>query len=93
MAEQKTPPKVIGLAYASAPLTVRGSIFMDYGENYLLDAGPRKDRQALWGAGFGAAATIGANWEARFLFAWPLVSTPTTKAGEPRFDFALSAQF
>lgn len=93
MAEQKTPPKVIGLAYGHSPLTIRGSVFMDYGENYLLDAGPRKDRQALWGTGFGMAASIGANWEVRFLFAWPLISTPTTRAGEPRFDFALSAQF
>jgi hemolysin activation/secretion protein len=91
MAEQKTPPKVIGLAYGTAPLTVRGSVFMDYGENYLLDAD--KDRQALWGTGFGFAATIGANWGMKFLFAWPLIRTATTRAGEPRFDFALSAQF
>jgi hemolysin activation/secretion protein len=93
MAEQKTPPKVIGLAYGNTPLTLRGSVFMDYGETYFLDAGPRQARQALWGTGVGVAATIGANWEIRFLFAWPLISTPTTKAGEPRFDFALSAQF
>jgi hemolysin activation/secretion protein len=93
MAEQKTPPKVIGLAYGRAALTIRGSAFMDYGENYLLDAGERKDRQALWGTGFGVAASIGANWELKFLFAWPLVRTLTTRAGEPRFDFALSAEF
>jgi len=93
MAEQKTPPLVVGLAYGSSPLTVRGSLFMDYGENYFLDAGPRKSPQALWGTGLGVAASIGANWEVRFLFGWPLISTPTTKANEPRFDFALSAQF
>jgi hemolysin activation/secretion protein len=93
MAEQKTPPKVIGLAYGRAALTVRGSAFMDYGENYLLDAGGRKDRQALWGTGFGVAASIGSNWEIKFLFAWPLIRTLTTRAGEPRFDFALSAEF
>jgi hemolysin activation/secretion protein len=91
--EQKTPPLVIGLAYGKTPLTVRGSFFMDYGETYLLDAGRRKDRQALWGAGFGGAASIGANWEARFLFSWPLIRTATTQPGEPRFDFSLSAQF
>ncbi len=93
MAEQKTPPKVIGLAYGTAPLTVRGSVFMDYGENYLLDAGERKNRQPLWGTGFGFAASIGPTWDLKFLFAWPLISTPTTRANEPRFDFALSAQF
>ncbi len=93
MAEQKTPPLVVGLAYRDSPLALRGSVFMDYGENYFLDSGPRKDRQALWGTGLGVAASLGANWEVRFLFAWPLISTPTTKANEPRFDFALSAQF
>jgi hypothetical protein len=66
---------------------------MDYGETYFLDPGPRKGRQALWGTGFGFAASIGPTWEVHFLFGWPLISTPTTKSGEPRFDFALSAQF
>lgn len=93
MAEQKTPPLVVGLAYPNAPLTLRGSIFMDYGETYFIDPGPRKSPQALWGTGLGVAASIGATWEVRFLFGWPLISTPTTKACEPRFDFALSAQF
>jgi len=45
------------------------------------------------GTASGVAASLGANWEFRFLFGWPLISTPTTKANEPRFDFALSAQF
>ena len=93
MAEQKTPPLVVGLAYRDSPLALRGSVFMDYGENYFLDSRPRKSPQALWGTGLGVAASLGANWEVRFLFAWPLISTPTTKANEPRFDFALSAQF
>jgi Hemolysin activation/secretion protein len=93
MAEQKTPPLVVGLAYPNAPLTVRGSLFMDYGQTFFLDAGPRKSPQALWGTGFGVAASIGPNWELRFLFGWPLISTLTTRANQPRFDFALSAQF
>jgi hemolysin activation/secretion protein len=93
MAEQKTPPLVVGLAYPNAPLTVRGSIFMDYGQNFFLDPGRRESPQALWGTGFGFAASIGPTWELRFLFGWPLIGTPTTRANEPRFDFALSAQF
>jgi hemolysin activation/secretion protein len=93
MAEQKTPPLVVGLAYGDSPLALRGSVFMDYGQNYFLDSGPRKSPQALWGTGLGVAASLGSNWEFRFLFGWPLLSTPTTKANEPRFDFALSAQF
>jgi len=91
--EQKTPYYVVGTAYRNHPLTVRGSIFMDYGEAYLLDPGSRKGRTQLLGAGFGGVASVGANWEARFLFSWPLLSAGTTEAGQPRFDFGLSAQF
>jgi hemolysin activation/secretion protein len=91
--EQKTPYYVVGTVYPNHPLTVRGSVFMDYGEGYLLDPGDRKGRTQLWGVGFGGVASIGPTWEARFLFSWPLLSAGTTVAGQPRFDFGLSAQF
>jgi hemolysin activation/secretion protein len=93
-AEEKTPYYEVGTAYRNHPLIVRGSLFMDYGEAYVLDPGPsRKGRTELWGVGFGGAASLGPNWEARFLFSWPLLSAGTTQAGQPRFDFGLSAQF
>jgi hemolysin activation/secretion protein len=92
-AEQKTPCCVVGTAYRNHPLTVRGSVFMDYGEVYLLDPQSRQDRTPLWGVGFGGVASIGANWQTRFLFSWPLLSAGTTQAGQPRFDFGLTAQF
>jgi hemolysin activation/secretion protein len=91
--EQKTPDYVVGTAYRNHPLTIRGSVFMDYGEAYLVDPGARKARTPLWGVGFGGVASIGPTWEARFLFSWPLLSAGTTEAGQPRFDFGLSAQF
>ena len=91
--EQKTPYYVVGTVYGNHPLTVRGSIFMDYGEACLLDPGQRQGRTQLWGVGFGGVASIGANWEARFLFSWPLLSAGLTEAAQPRFDFGLSAQF
>lgn len=91
--EQKTPPYVVGMAYGKAALTVRASVYMDYAEIYLLDAGSRDDLTRLWGAGFGAVATVGSHWEARLLFSWPLLSTDLTRAGSPRFGFALTAQF
>lgn len=87
-AEQKTPSYVIGKAYGNSLLSVRGSVYMGYGQAF--SQGPHQD---LWGAGFGGAASVGPNWEARLLFSWPFISTPYTKAGQPRFDFALSAQF
>ena len=91
--EQKTPPQVLGLVYGNHRLTVRGSVFMEYGEVYLLDPRGRQSSTALWGTGFGGVASIGANWEARLLFSWPLLSAPYAQAGQPRFTFSLSAQF
>jgi hemolysin activation/secretion protein len=91
--EIKTPPHVVGIAFGKNPLVVRGSIFMDYAQGYLLDPNGRKDQMSLWGTGFGGVATIGPHWEGRLLFSWPLISTPTTEAGQPRFDFGLSFQF
>jgi hemolysin activation/secretion protein len=92
-AEQKTPPYTIGSVYGNHRLTVRGSVFMEYGEAYLLDPQGRQASTALWGTGFGAAASVGANWEARLLIAWPLLSAPNAQAGQPRFTFSLSSQF
>jgi hemolysin activation/secretion protein len=91
--ELKTPPHVVGTVYRKTPLVVRGSIFMDYAEVYYLDPIHNPDRIPLWGTGFGGVATIGAHWEARMLFSWPLLSTTTTEAGQPRFDFGLNFQF
>jgi hemolysin activation/secretion protein len=91
--ELKTPPHVVGTVYGRNPLVVRGSIFMDYAEGYLLDPNGRNDRIPLWGTGFGGVATIGPHWEGRLLFSWPLSATATTEAGQPRFDFGLSFQF
>jgi hemolysin activation/secretion protein len=91
--EQETPPYVVGVVYADAPLTVRGSIYMDYARTYLLDPQGRQPGVALWGTGFGGVATIGSHWEARLLFSLPLVGTATTEIYEPFFNFSLTAQF
>jgi len=92
-AEQGTPPYLVGRVYGGNALVVRGSVYMDYGESYLLDPQGRPSRTQLWGSGFGAFATLGPRWEARFMFSWPLLSAGTTTAMSPRFDFSLSAQF
>jgi hemolysin activation/secretion protein len=91
--DQKTPAHVVGLVYPKNPLVVRGSLYMDYGETYLLDPQGRDGRVPLWGAGFGAVASVGTHFEARFLFSWPFLRTTTTEPYQPRFDFSLSAQF
>lgn len=91
--EQKTPPFIVGFATAKAPLTVRGSVYMDYAEVYLIDPQGRPNNLALWGLGTGAVATLGPHWEARFLFSVPLKSTSTVNAFDMYFNFALNAQF
>ena len=91
--ELKTPPHVVGIVYGKNPLIVRGSMFMDYAEAYYLDPIRQPDRIPLWGVGFGGVASVGAHWQALMLFSWPLYSTATTEAGQPRFDFGLTFQF
>jgi hemolysin activation/secretion protein len=91
--ELKLPPHVVGVVYGKEGLTVRPSIYMDYGRAYLLDPQGRDSHTSLWGAGFGAVATIGPHWEGRVLFSWPLIATLQELVGQPRFNFALTAQF
>ena len=91
--EQQTPPHVVGIAYGNTPLTIRGSVYMDYAKVYLLDPQGRPNNIALWGTGFGLAASIGSHWETRFLFSLPLISTSTTPRDQPYFNFSLTAQF
>ena len=92
-AEQKTPAHIVGIAYGRNPLTVRGALFMDYAEVYLLDPNGANARTQLWGTGFGGILSVGTHWEGRLLFSWPLISAGTTEAYQPRFNFSLSAQF
>jgi len=91
--EQKTPGHFVGMVAGNQPLTIRGSVFMDYAESYLLDPQGRNSRVPLWGTGFGIVAAVGFHWEARLIFGWPLESTPSTPSGQPRFNFSLTAQF
>ena len=91
--EQQTPPHVVGIVYGHTPLTVRGSVYMDYAKTYLLDPQGRPNNIALWGTGFGLTASVGSHWDARFLFSLPLISTSTTQRNQPYFNFALTAQF
>ena len=93
-AEQQTPPHVVGLVYGNVPLTVRGSVYMDYARTLLIDppSGASGD-VALWGTGFGFTASVGSHWDARFLFSFPLLSAGTVQSGQPFFNFGLTAQF
>ena len=84
---------MVGAINSKTPLTVRGSIYMDYARVYLLDPLGRKDEISLWGAGLGAVISLGTHWESRFLFSIPFERTLNTDPGQPRFDFSLTTQF
>jgi hemolysin activation/secretion protein len=91
--DEQTPQHIIGSIGAGTPLAVRGSIYMDYANVYLIDPQGRPFDTPLWGTGFGFSASAGTHWQAQFLFSWPLISTPSTPAYQPLFNFALTAQF
>ena len=91
--EQKTPPHIVGMVHGSQPLTVRGSVYMDYAEAYLLDPQGRPNDVALWGAGLGLTASVGPHWDAQFLFSVPLISAGATSGDQFNFNFSLMAQF
>ena len=92
--QQDTPAHQVGTAYGSTPLLLRASLYMDYGNVYLIDPqSGQAGSTALWGTGFGMVATLGYHWEARFLFTEPLLNSPTVTAYQPYFNFALTAQF
>jgi hemolysin activation/secretion protein len=91
--EQDTPPYTMGMIRDDTPLTVRGSVYMDYARVYLIDPEGRQGSTPLWGTGFGFSAAAGSHWQAQFLFSWPLLSAGTTSAYQPFFNFSLTAQF
>lgn len=92
--EQLTPPHTVGMVFGRTPLVVRGSIYMDYAHTYLIDpAKGGSDGAALWGTGVGCVASIGAFWETRFWFSFPLLGTPDVQVYNPYFNFSLTAQF
>ena len=91
--EQQTPPHVVGMIRGHIPVVIRGSIYTDYADVYLLDPQGRKDDVALWGVGCGCVASFGSFWQTRMLFSVPMLSTTTTTAYHPYFNFALTAQF
>jgi hemolysin activation/secretion protein len=91
--EQQTPAYLVGMVYGRTPLTVRGTIYMDFANTYLLDPQGRPSHTALWGTGIGGVASIGSHWQARLLMSIPLLDSPTINAYEPYFNFMLTGQF
>jgi hemolysin activation/secretion protein len=76
------------------PTWLRGSVFLDYGQRYLIDPPPGVSRlRSFMGSGFGVSANINNHLEARVNVAWPVFDSANSRAGLPFVHFALGAQF
>jgi len=91
--EQHTPAHVVGYVSPNNPLTIRGSVYMDLAETYLIDPQGRPANVELWSTGLGLTGTVGSHWQARFLFSVPLIGTADVPVAQPFFNFSISAQF
>jgi hemolysin activation/secretion protein/AraC-like DNA-binding protein len=92
--EPRTPEIDIGMVDGNKPFWIRNSVFMDYGEIYLLEpSSTSKNRQQFWGVGWGMTANIGNHWDARLTIAFPLIATAQTSAGDFHIYFGVGAQF
>jgi hemolysin activation/secretion protein len=97
MIEPQMPPINIGMFGDENGGEVgwfRSSVFIDYGETYLLDPQPGgSGRQQFWGVGWGATVNIGSHLDGRISLAWPLMSTAQTRAGDLHLYFGVGGQF
>ena len=97
MFEPQLPPVDIGMfgeENGEETGWLRGSVFMDYGEIYLLDPHPGSNgSQKFWGAGWSASVNIGAHLDGRITMAFPLTATPQTPVGNMHIYFGVGGQF
>lgn len=85
---------MVGNEGHEATCWVRGSVFTDYGETYLIDppAGVN-GRQRFWGTGFGITVNAGDHFDARLTVACPLITSQQTPAGDIHYYFGVGIQF
>ncbi len=97
MFEPQLPPIDIGLFGNEGdeePCWLRGSVFMDYGETYLINSVPGgSGRQKFWGVGWGATVNIGTHIDGRVSMAFPLTTSTQTPAGDLHLYFGVGVQF
>jgi hemolysin activation/secretion protein/AraC-like DNA-binding protein len=93
--EPQTPLVNIGMVDGDTPFWVRSSVFVDYGEIYLLDRSSEStsDRMKFCGVGCSLTANIGNHLDARLTIAFPLITTTLTEAGNVHVYFGVGAQF
>src|ERR1700722_19552930 len=73
---------------------IRSSVFMDYGEAYLLEPlASSINRLKFWGVGWAMTANIGSHLDARLSVAFPLIADTETSVGAVHIYFGVGAQF
>ena len=92
--EPRTPLINIGMVDGDVPFWLRGSVFMDYGEIYLVQkvSAGSQETTRFWGAGMAVTANIGSHLDARLALAFPLLGTIGTTAGDMHVYFAVGGQ-
>jgi hemolysin activation/secretion protein len=91
--ELKTPPHIAGTVSGNTQLVLRGVLYTDYAEVYLIDPLGRPGRTQIWSAGFGGAASVGSHWDTRLLISFPLRENGNIEQYTPRFTFSITGQF
>ncbi|MDB6110167.1 MAG: hypothetical protein JWR69_1917, partial [Pedosphaera sp.] len=95
-AEARTPSFTTRIASVDdfVPTWVRGSVFLDGGQRFLLEPAPGSERtRSLLGAGFGLSANVNNHLDFRVAVGWPLLNSANTRAGQPHAYFTIGAQF
>ncbi len=95
MIEPRTPLVNIGMVDGDIPFWLRASLFMDYGETYLLKkiSAASSDASQFWGFGSSLTANIGSHLDGRLTVAFPLIATALTPALAVHVYFGVGAQF
>jgi hypothetical protein len=97
MIEPQLPPIDLGMfgnEGGEESCWLRGSVFVDYGETYLLaPQSGTNGRQSFWGVGWAATINLGSHLDGRVSMAWPLTASSQTQAGDLHLYFGVAAQF
>ncbi len=97
--EPRTPMVDIGMVDGSAPFRIRGFIFTDYGQSYLLDPGHPTasiagyhSMETLWGAGLGFSGSIGSTFDFRLTVGWALKAAAGLTTGASGEDLKVTTR-
>jgi hemolysin activation/secretion protein len=78
----------------NVPALLRTSVFMDYGNTWLIDRPAQlSPSYNEWGTGFGFFVTAGQHFTARLTVAWALNDVLGVQAGSAQAYFSVGYQF